>query len=79
MANSGIWLAPWTRRLKEQREDASDPERSELAFTTDDRLAGRRNADATTRLCTIGYIGVAPEMRGKDTERFFLYVVRRDC
>jgi hypothetical protein len=56
-----------------------DPAWWELAFTTDDRLAGLVMPTRVTGAATIGYIGVAPEMRGKDTERFSLYVVRRHC
>ena len=42
-----------------------DPVWWELAFTTDDRLAGLVMPTQLPSAATIGYIGVAPEMRGK--------------
>jgi GNAT superfamily N-acetyltransferase len=42
-----------------------DPAWWELAFTTDDRLAGLVMPTRVPSAATIGYIGVAPEMRGK--------------
>ena len=42
-----------------------DPAWWELAFTTDDRFAGLVMPTRVTSAATIGYIGVAPEMRGK--------------
>jgi ribosomal protein S18 acetylase RimI-like enzyme len=42
-----------------------DPAWWELAFTTDDRLAGLVMPMGAPSAATIGYIGVAPEMRGK--------------
>src|SRR5260370_32598801 len=42
-----------------------DPAWWELAFTTDDRLAGLVMPTQLPSAATIGYIGVAPEMRGK--------------
>ena len=42
-----------------------DPAWWELAFTTDDRLAGFVMPTQLPSAATIGYIGVAPEMRGK--------------
>jgi hypothetical protein len=42
-----------------------DPAWWEPAFTTDDRLAGLEMRTQLPSAATIGYIGVAPEMRGK--------------
>ena len=42
-----------------------DPAWWELAFTTDDRLAGRRNADAVTKRRYDWLHRGSPEMRGK--------------
>jgi len=42
-----------------------DPAWWELAFTTDDRFAGLVMPTRLPGAATIGYIGVAPEMRGK--------------
>ena len=42
-----------------------DPAWWELAFTTNDRLAGLVIPTQLPSAATIGYIGVAPEMRGK--------------
>jgi hypothetical protein len=42
-----------------------DPAWRELAFTTDDRLAGLAMPTRVPSAATIGYIGVAPEMRRK--------------
>jgi RimJ/RimL family protein N-acetyltransferase len=61
-------LGPWAEAqdtFDQLKSMEYDPAWWELAFTTDDRLAGLVMPTQLPSAATIGYIGVAPEMRGK--------------
>ena len=60
-----LMLYIFANLLQAQVDGEYDPAWWELAFTTDDRLAGLVMPTRLPGAATIGYIGVAPEMRGK--------------